>query len=182
MTHYNNIIQIYDRMVEVSDQLHERNDPDTKGFDKALFMLCHALKQFEGINLHIENRNLTNRLDAVRGMIGFRDANIKEHLKLEDELRLEVRQLKNNLKVYEDEKITGKASSYLKKIEIDFEGTHIEFMSDIDQHIFTNLFMDANKYVYKLKSRKKKTVRANIIKDWYMNFYRERGFKCISVK
>lgn len=63
MSHYNNIIKIYDRMVEVSDQLHESNDPDTKGFDKAIFMLCHALKQFEGINLHIENRNLKKRLE-----------------------------------------------------------------------------------------------------------------------
>lgn len=62
MSQYTNIIHIYDSLVEISDELHESNDPDTKGFDKALFMLCHALKKFEGINLHIENRNLKKRL------------------------------------------------------------------------------------------------------------------------
>lgn len=64
MDTYNSIIDIYDRLVSVSDEMHESNDPDTKGFDRAIFMLCHALKQFEGINLHIENRNLKKRLEV----------------------------------------------------------------------------------------------------------------------
>lgn len=62
MSSYQNIIDIYDTIVEVSDQLHEAKDPDLKGFDKALFMLHHALKNFEGINMHLENRKLVHQV------------------------------------------------------------------------------------------------------------------------
>lgn len=181
MSNYRTIIDIYDRLVDISDQMHEQNDPLEKGFNACLFIMHNALKESDWINLHIENKNLSKRLETVRAMVAFPDQNIKEHLKLEDELRLEIRQLKNKLKETELPKVTGIASNELRKVEIDFEGTQIEFMSNIDQGVFTSLFMDANKYVYELKSRKKKAVRKNIIKDWYMNFYREQGFKCISI-
>lgn len=63
MSQYTNIIQIYDRMISVNDELHEANDPHAKGFNMACLTLFHALKSFEGVNLHIENRNLKKRLE-----------------------------------------------------------------------------------------------------------------------
>lgn len=62
MSQYNNFIEIYDTLVDVSTKLHEGKDPDAKGFDKALYMLNYALKKVDGINLHIENRNLSPKV------------------------------------------------------------------------------------------------------------------------
>lgn len=66
---YNNILDIYDRMVDVSNQLHDEHSFDSVGFDRALFTLRHALLQYAPINLHISNKSLTRQLEIAENKL-----------------------------------------------------------------------------------------------------------------
>lgn len=86
---YNNLLDIYDRMVDVSNQLHEEHSFDCVGFDRALFTLRHALLQYVPVNLHLENRNLKRQLEHALSKLKesniARDANLQENKKLRSE-------------------------------------------------------------------------------------------------
>lgn len=65
MTEYNTIIDIYDRLVDVSDKMLSENNPNLKGFNKCVFMLHYALKNYHQINLHLECKRLQRELDIA---------------------------------------------------------------------------------------------------------------------
>lgn len=99
MTEYNNILDIYDRLVDVSNQLHDENSTDVKGFDSALFTFQYALKQYQSLNLHIANKSLTRQLETA-------EFKLKEcHCKRDEILRV------NNRLIIENEKLKSEVNS-----------------------------------------------------------------------
>lgn len=99
---YNTIIQIYDRLVDVSNQLHNEHSFDTIGYDKALFTLQYALKKYQSINLHIVNKRLLRQLETAE----FR---LKEyHCKRDEILRY------NNSLILENENLKSEINSLRK--------------------------------------------------------------------
>lgn len=59
MSQYETVITIYDRLVEVYDKL----PPETQqGFADCLYLLSEQLKRQSWINLHIDNKHLSQAL------------------------------------------------------------------------------------------------------------------------
>jgi hypothetical protein len=69
MCEYNNILDIYERMCEVSDKMHCSFDLDVLGFDRALYTFQYALKQYSSINLHLENKRLNRELELANDKV-----------------------------------------------------------------------------------------------------------------
>lgn len=86
---YNNIIDVYNRLVDVSNQLHEEHSFEVKGFDKALFTLKYALKQYVSLNLHLENKILKRQLDQLENIqCKLKESNISRDAALQENKRL----------------------------------------------------------------------------------------------
>lgn len=176
---YYNLLDLFDRMVDVSNKMHDEHDFDTIGFDKCLIVLRHALKQYVPINLHLENRNLQSELDKVKskrqefedGKMAIVQKNKKVVLENE-KLRAEINRL--NKELLKPEII--KVKSGFNKVEIDFEGEVISFLIDTDAETFNSHFKDASDYVF---SKRKKRVHLDTIKNWFFEWYRALGFNCV---
>jgi hypothetical protein len=99
---YNNIIDVYNRMVDVSNQLHEEHSFEAIGYDKALFTLQYAIKQYVSVNLHLENKSLTRQLELA-------ESKLKEcHCKRDEILRV------NNKLLSENENLKSEINSLRK--------------------------------------------------------------------
>jgi hypothetical protein len=94
---YNTIIQIYDRLVDVSNQLHDECDLDCTGFDRALFTLRHALLQYQPINLHLSNKSLTHQLEIAESKLKECYCKRDEILRVNNELISENENLKSEI-------------------------------------------------------------------------------------
>lgn len=103
MSQYNNIINIYDALVGVSDQMHEEHNTLEPGFNSCLFILHNALKNFEGINLHIENRNLRERVKTLESL-EYEPPRIYDLNRKIKELSKQVVDLKNEIGSYKKAK------------------------------------------------------------------------------
>ncbi|HXP51675.1 MAG TPA: hypothetical protein VN922_17085 [Bacteroidia bacterium] len=170
-------------MVDVSTKMHEDFDFDAAGFDKALYILHYALKQYVPINLHLANRDLQVQLERCQyktsefnaGKIALLEKN--KHLQNENlQLRAHNRNLLADLdRLKNIEKIKAKAG--FNPVEIDFEGQLIKFVINTDTHTFHEHFGDATNYVF---SKRKKHVHLSTIKCWYLEWYRALGFTCVA--
>lgn len=69
MSEYENIIDIYERMCEVSDKMHNQFDLDVLGFDKCMYTFQYALKQYSPLNLHLENKRLNRELELANDKV-----------------------------------------------------------------------------------------------------------------
>jgi hypothetical protein len=69
MSEYNNLLDIYEKMCEVSDKMHNRFDMDVLGYDKAIFTFQYALKKYSSINLHLENKRLNRELELANDKV-----------------------------------------------------------------------------------------------------------------
>lgn len=179
---HNNLIEIYGKLKTVSTQLHEDFDFDAHGFDKCLFMLQHALKNYAPINLHIENHNLKNKLLNIEQKHDSYSTEKSAFYIRNGELLEENNLLKQQLKTANAElaKIKSrpsfKHSAGFNKVEIDFEGQNISFLINTDKELFDNNFKDATNYIF---SKRKKRVHLSTIKNWYLEWYRSLGFTCV---
>lgn len=114
---YNNIIDVYNRLVEVSNQLHDEHSPDAIGYDKAIFTFQYALKQYVSINLHLENKSLQRQLshvDALQNKI--KECNISRDAALQSnkQLRTENQRLREELNALRAVYIKVSANKILK--------------------------------------------------------------------
>lgn len=178
-----NFTDIYNRLVEVSEKMEAANDPDVKGFNKALFLLHRALKSLVGINLHLENTNLKNQLLKEKSKTDIYAIEkttlfttnaelIAENKKLKHELKSAVGQLKS---IQEQKTIKHKAG--FTPVEISFEEQKITFLINTNAEKFNEYFTEATNFVY---SRRKKRVELHVIKGWYMEYYKALGFTIVS--
>jgi len=158
---YANLLDIYDSLVEVSEKLHDDFDFDIQGFDKCLYMLHYALKNYIPINLHLENQVFEKNKELQL-----------ENVKLRALNKTLVEENQQFLKV---EKIKLKVG--FNNVEIDFEDKKINFLINTDTQIFLSHFNDAITFVY---SKRKKRVQPNVIRDWFMLYYRSLGFNCVT--
>lgn len=179
---YNTIIDIYDRLVDVSNKLHEDFDFDAHGFDKCLFVFQNALKRYEAINIHIENKNLRNKVEVLQhnfdSLLKIKLSTIEKNRLLISEnnlLRQQLNCANNELSSIKNREIYKKTAGF-NKVEIDFEGNLISFLIDTPSDAFDNNFKDATNYIY---SKRKKKVDLSTIKNWYMEWYRTLGVRCI---
>lgn len=62
---YDNIIDIYRRLVAVSLELDEQESPDLKGFDMCLMLLRSALREYDSLNMHQEVKHLRRALNEA---------------------------------------------------------------------------------------------------------------------
>lgn len=86
---YNNIISIYDRLVDVSNQLHDEKSPLVEGFDKALFTFQYALRNYVPVNLHLENNRLKRQLKDLEILQAkLKESNIKRDVALQENNKL----------------------------------------------------------------------------------------------
>ncbi len=179
---YNNILDIYDRLVDVSTQLHSDFDFDSVGFDKALYLLQYALKQYVPINLHLENRDLKNQLERCQyktsefnaGKLALLEKNKELHNE-NLQLRAHAKNLLAEIERFKNvEKIKVKAG--FNPVEIEFEGQVIKFVINTDTETFHRHFSDATNYIF---SKRKARVHLSTIKNWYLEWYRALGFTCV---
>ena len=62
---YNNIIDIYRRLVAVSLELEAEGNPHLKGFDYCLMLLRSALREYDSLNMHQEVKQLRRALEQA---------------------------------------------------------------------------------------------------------------------
>lgn len=180
---YNTIIDIYDRLVEVSAKLHEDFDFDAHGFDKCIFVLHNALKRYEAINLHIDNKNLRNQIadlkgkydEFLSGKLRISERN-KELVEENNKLSQQLKSANGQLSSYMNRNVIKHTAGF-SKVEIDFESQPITFLINTDTKTFNDNFNDATNYIY---SKRKKRVDISTIKNWYLEKYRALGFTCVS--
>lgn len=67
---YDNIIDIYRRLVAVSIELEEEHSPDIKGFDMCLMLLRSALREYDSLNMHLEVKRLHRALNEAEYKVG----------------------------------------------------------------------------------------------------------------
>lgn len=176
---YENLLDIYDRMVEISDRKHAEFDFNVVGYDEALFILHHALKHYVPINLNIANRNLQLQLasclskqsDYNNGKLSI--IQINRELKSENaKLKSENDRLRNMPEIHK----AIKQKAGFNRVEIDFEGQGISFLINTNTETFNQHFNDATNYIF---SKRKKRVQLATIKNWYLEWYRALGFTCV---
>lgn len=178
MSTYTSIIEIYDRLVTVSDELHEAKDPLERGFNACLLILHDKLKELDNINLHVENRNLKKKIHNLECAIDRLDEN-KHDVFIENKaLKIENMQLKAHVKsIKSNQQIKAKVCSNMNKVEIDFETRLINFYINTDQINFDRHFIEASNYVF---SRRKKSSHNAAVTNWFIQYYRGQGFTCLS--
>jgi len=180
---YANLLDIYDSLVEVSEKLHDDFDFDIQGFDKCLYMLHYALKNYIPINLHLENRRLSREIIRITGKYDEYMQSKNQVFEKNKELQLENVKLRalNKTLVEENQQFLKVEKIKLKvgfnNVEIDFEDKKINFLINTDTQIFLSHFNDAITFVY---SKRKKRVQPNVIRDWFMLYYRSLGFNCVT--
>lgn len=62
---YNNIIDIYRRLITVSLELEAEGNPNIKGFDYCLMLLRSALREYDSLNMHLEVKQLRRALEQA---------------------------------------------------------------------------------------------------------------------
>lgn len=176
---YNNLLDIYDKLVDISNQKHAEFDFNVVGFDEALFILHYALKHYVPINLHIDNRNLQRQLSTciskqseyTAGKLSIIQTN--RELKAENsKLKSENDRLRNMPEIHK----AIKQKAGFNRVEIDFEGQDISFLINTNTETFNQHFNDASNYIF---SKRKKRVHLSTIKCWYLEWYRALGFTCV---
>lgn len=176
---YNNILDIYDNLVDVSDKLHAEYDFDAKGFDKAIFTLKYALQHYAQINLHIDNRNLQRQLSTCISKQAEYNAGKLSIIQTNRELKAENAKLKSEndrLRNMPEIHKAIKQKAGFNRVEIDFEGQPIAFLINTNSETFNLHFADANNYIF---TKRKKRVHLSTIKCWYLEWYRALGFTCV---
>jgi hypothetical protein len=180
-----NIIDIYQRLYIASDNIKGETIDYNRGFQDAVYLLKMALQKHEHINMHIENKKIRRQLFL---------ANLALDDKYEDRhiLKSKIVDLENKVSGLNGN-VTGllrKKEAEIKKcvmgerlrdVEIDFETTSIKFAINADKETFDLHFQDAVNYVYLKRDRKTKRVSETIIRNWFMQFYRDKGFKLVTL-
>lgn len=176
---YENILTIFERLADVSDKMVDENDPDAKGFIKCLYTLQYALKKFEGINFHLENKRLENALYLAKLRIKefkedenrtfLRNAELTKENVL---LRSEVKKLQQPaIKITADLK-----GAEFKKVAIDWKGEDIFFWINTTEEYFMKHFEIATDWVLSKKSTK----HISAVKCQYLTYYRALGYTCLT--
>jgi hypothetical protein len=172
----NNILDIYERLYSLSDNITGETIDYIRGVQDAVYLLKIALQKHEHLNLHLENRRLTNHLKKVEADLNtyIDDKNVvfkrnKELQKKVLDLSSELTGLKRKKEAEIQKCVMGER---LRDVEIDFETTPIKFSINADKETFDFHFQDAVKYVYEKRDRKTKRVGETII--------RKKGFKLMT--
>lgn len=174
-----NFTDIYNRLVEVNDKMHEANDPNAIGFTQCLYLMQRALKNLVGINHHIENTNLKNTLYWSKLRIDdFKNGETQTYQR-NKQLLIENVKLRCELNRYK-QSIQAQAhtnGNFFKKVEIDWAGEQIVFWINTGPETFKEHFAKATEYCM---SKKKSKARLSNVKCWYLEYYRALGFECLA--
>lgn len=180
MTPTNNIIDIYEHLYKASDNLAGENIEYITGFQNAVYILSMALKNYDHINLHIENRRLSRELDTAlwKAEEASEDKHIvyKRNRELKEENLILAKQLHKIKSPSIKAAIGGQGVMYLA--EINYRGNSITFYINTNQEQFMEIFNAATIHV-ETRHTKKVHVHLSTIKCWYIEYYRSKGFTCI---
>ncbi|MDR3551276.1 MAG: hypothetical protein P4L31_07725 [Candidatus Babeliales bacterium] len=181
-----NILTIYEHLYKASDNLQGQTIEYITGFQNAVYLLQLALKNYEHINLHVENKRLKRQLlltdmnfdDSMFTIVQLRQEK-EANTKL---IELHERQIVNLKKKIEQADIKKTVmGERINNVEIDFEGTALKFGINADQETFDFNFQDAVKYVYERRDRKTKRVSDHVIRNWFMQSFKDKGFKVVTI-
>ena len=181
-----NILTIYEHLYKASDNLQGQTIEYITGFQNAIYMLQLALKNHEHVNLHVENKRLKRQLlltdmnfdDSMFTIVQLRQEK-EANTKL---IELQERQIANLKKKLEQADIKKTVmGERINNVEIDFEGTTLKFGINSDQETFDYNFQDAVKYVYERRDRRNKKHSIAVIRNWFMQYFRDEGFKVVTI-
>lgn len=165
---YNNILDIYQHLYAASDNIKGETVDYNRGFQDAVYMLSMALKKYDHINLHVENKRLSHALN--RAQLALDDRYEDRHI-----LKNEINALKQQLNKFRSKTVTIRGQRLqMQRVEINYNNEHIfSFYINTDLDTYNSLIGEA--YVSALKKRVK---HPTDIKARVMQFYRDKGFKC----
>lgn len=164
----NNILDIYDKLYKASDNIMGETVDYNRGFQDCVYLLKRALKKYEHINLHIDNKNLSRELYLAK--LALDDRYEDRHI-----LQNEINALKQQLNKYRAKTVTVRGIKMeLQRVEINYNDEHVfGFYINTDLDTYNSLIGEA--YVTALQKRVK---HPTDIKARVMQFFRNKGFKC----
>lgn len=176
---YTNIITIYERLYRASDNIQGETIDFIRGFQACVYLLCRELKKLPHINLHIENRYLKRQLYLAELRLDDNAEDKSVVFRRNSELAAENKQLKKDLMALRSvTKARAKTAIAFNPVEIEYGKQVIKFFTSADSDTFMKIFEKATNSVNHSVSKFKRTPTEADLKNLYMTFYRDAGFKC----
>lgn len=170
-----NILDIYDRMYQASNGIKGETIDYNRGFQDAVYTLSHALRKYEHINLHIENRKLSHALKRA-------EIALDDRYEDREVLKEKIRGLERELKRHEKKVITisPKITPDLNKCQIEINGYKADFWVDVQQEVIDGLLPKVTDYIQEKVVKKKKNPQKSDYKSWCMQVLKDNGVKCVT--
>lgn len=167
----NNILDIYERLYKISDNIIGETIDYNRGFQDAVYMLQLALKKYEHVNMHIENKKLRRKLLIT-------DVNFDDALFTLSDLRSEL----DSLKSRKIGAIVNKSNMVLCELEIG--EIPVLFFAETDQQTLDGCIHNISDYIVSRLSKGRRNGKARHpqqdYKVWAMEYLRNLGIKCVA--
>lgn len=165
-----NILQLYEHLYKASNEIKGETIDYNRGFQDAVYMLQLALKNFEHINLHIENIRLKRQLLLT-------DLNFDDSMFTISELRKQISEIEK----YKPKKINTIYFLNSNICEMVIDDYNFIFQSAITQEELDKLLPEIGLHIQNRlmkKVRKNRPCHRNDYKAWTLEFLRGKGIDC----